>query len=254
MNLLSLFTAAALLIWMPAVYAGDDTGVAGASTTMIVDIIDIAPWGFADADRKPAGIYPAIFKRLSQRSGCELKTRLTPIPRAVMEVSRGTANATMMMDRADLNEQAFTVGEVLALRVEVWLPQGSNLRSLEDLAGKTVGVLRGPVYHEGFYADSRILKQSVTNPRQQLEMLRKGRLDAAIGVRENFLTAAGQMGVPHTAFAPPIELGKRVVKLWITPSMSESHCAKQLAKALKDMRRSGEIDQFLSDAETADRG
>ena len=54
------------------------------------------------------------------------------------------------------------------------------------LAGETLGVLRGPDYHEGFHRDARILKRPVTHPRQQLERLSKGRLDAAIGVREIF--------------------------------------------------------------------
>ena len=37
----------------------------------------------------------------------------------------------------DLNERAVVLGEVVALRIEVWLPPGSPLRSLDDLAGKT---------------------------------------------------------------------------------------------------------------------
>ncbi len=237
----------------PNVYAQGATNRTDTSAKMIADIIDIAPWGMNGADGKPAGIYPNIFKRLSERSGCALETRLTPIARAVVEVSRGSASATMMLDRLDLNENAIALGEVAALRIEVWLPPGSTLRRLEDLAGKTVGVLRGPTYHEGFDRDSRILKYYVTNPRQQLEMLRKGRLDAAIGVHENFLIAVDQMQISPSTFAQPIDLGKRVVKLWVTPSMKESPCANQLAQALKDMRRAGEVDRFISQAANANR-
>ena len=254
MNRNSLATAVgASLIAISSAFAQNTPTGSEASGAMIADIIDIAPWGLAGADGKPAGIYPNIFKRLSERSGCELHNRLTPIPRAVLEVSRGTANATMVMDREDLNESAISLGEVTALRIEVWLPQGSPLRSLEDLAGKTIGVLRGPQYHEKFQADSRIVKHPVTNARQQLEMISKGRLDGAIGVRENFLVATTKMGISPNSFAPPITLGKRVVKLWLTPSMSESPCTKRLAQALKDLRTSGEIDRLIADEAIADR-
>ena len=232
----------------PSVFAQDTAVSSNVIQKRIADVIDIAPWGFAGPDGQPAGVYTRIFKRLSERSGCILEPRLTPIARAVMEVSRGAASATIMLDRADLNENAVLLGEVTALRIEVWLPPGSKLRSLNDLAGKTVGVLRGPNYHEGFDRDDRILKRPVTNPRQQLEMLSKGRLDAAIGVRENFLTAVGQMGIQPAAFAPPIELGKRSVNLWVAPNLRDTPCAEQLRQALKDMHRDGEIKKLFSEA------
>ena len=236
----------ALVVLVSPVCAHTTTAGTGPTERRIADVIDIAPWGRLGDDGQPAGVYVNIFKRLSERSGCVLEPRLTPIPRAVMEVSRGVASATIMLDRADLNKNAVELGEVTALRIEVWLPAGSRLASVEDLAGKTVGVLRGPSYHEGFDKDTRIRKQSITNPRQQLEMLLKGRLDAVVGVRENFLVAAEQMRVSPNTFAAPIDLGTRAVKLWVAPTMRDSPCANQLAQSLKDMRRAGEIDRFFA--------
>lgn len=252
MTLKSLFTYA-IASWFLAssVNAHSDLPIAIGSSKRIADVIEIAPWGLAGSDGQPKGVYTAIFKRLSERSGCALEPRLTPIPRAVLEVSRGTASATIMLDRADLNENAVAIGEVAALRIEVWLPLGSPARSLEDLSGKRVGYLRGPTYHEGFDRDTNIVKHQVTSPRQQLEMLGKGRLDGAIGVRENFLTAAAQMGISPTDFPPPIDLGKRVVKLWVTSGLRDTACAEQLRQALKDMRRDGEISRLISEASSA---
>lgn len=245
------FFAVALCNWSLGVAAQPAASSAGFKEPLVADVIDVAPWGMQGGDGKPAGVYALVFKRLSERSDCPLETRLTPIPRAVMEVSRGVASATIMLDRKDLNDNAVELGEVADLRIEVWLPLGSPLNSLADLAGKKVGVLRGPSYHEGFDQDPRIVKHPVTNPLQQLEMLRKGRLDAAIGVRENFLLAASQMQISASAYAPPIELGKRVVKLWVMPGMRGTACAEQLTKALKDMRRDGEINRLISDAHSS---
>lgn len=234
-----------------AVGAQAPAATTNVSGKQVADIIDIAPWGKAGSDGQVEGVYTTIFKRLSERSGCTLEPRLTPIARAVMEVSRGTASATMMMDRADLNENAVSLGEVTTLRIELWLPPRSKVRSLDDLAGKTVSVLRGPNYHEAFDRDTRILKHSVTSPRQQLEMLSKGRLDAAIGVHENFVAAARQMQMSPNAFAPPLELGQRVVKLWATPALGKSVCADQWRQALKDLRRDGEITRLFTEVANA---
>ena len=240
------------VLWLASAgFAQEAALPAGLGTKMIADVIDIAPWGLAGSNGQPKGVYTDIFKRLSERSGCLLEPRLTPIPRAVLEVSRGTASATIMLDRVDLNKNAVTIGEVAALRIEVWLPPGSPARSLEDLSGKRVGYLRGPSYHEGFDRDSNIVKHQVTSPRQQLEMLSKGRLDGAIGVRENFIAAATQMGILPTDFSQPIVLGKRTVKLWITPGLRDTPCAEQLRQSLKEMRRNGEISRLISEASGA---
>lgn len=176
-----------------------------------------------------------------------MEQRLTPIPRAVAEVTSNAAQATIMLDRDDLNRGAVTLGEVAYLHIEVWLPQASKLRELGDLEGKTVGVLRGPTYHEAFDRNDRIHKYSVLSPRHQLEMLSKGRLDAAIGVRENFIVAAKQMKLSPSLFAPPIALGRRIVKLWVAPNLRSSPCASRLSQALQDMKRSGEIDKVISE-------
>lgn len=221
---------------------------------LYADVIDIAPWGRMGNDGRPAGVYASVFKRLSAVSGCALEQRLTPIPRAVNQVIRDAAHATIMLDRADLNTSAIELGEVTRLRIEVWLPKGSKLRTLDDLAGKKVGVLRGPMYHEAFDRDTRILKYPVTSPLNQLEMLGKGRLDAAIGVHENFLAAISEMHVGVDAFAPPIVLEPRIVKLWVAPSMRSHSCTPRLAKALADMRRSGEMDRLVAEAIPANTG
>lgn len=242
----------AVVLWLASsAFAQEASPPTAMGAKKFANIIDIAPWGLAGSDGQPKGVYTAIFKRLSERTGCALEPRLTPIPRAVLEVSRGTASATIMMDRADLNENAVVIGEVTTLRIEMWLPPGSPARSLEDLAGKRVGYLRGPSYHEGFDRDANIVKHQVTSPRQQLEMLRKGRLDGAIGVRENFLFAAVRIKISPTDFPPPIDLGKRVVKLWVTPGLRDTPCAEQLRLALKDMRRDGEINRLISEASSA---
>lgn len=237
-----------LLVLSPVVSAQDVSKSADAGNTLYADVIDIAPWGRTGPGGRPAGVYAALFTRLSDLSACPLEQRLTPIPRAVAEVSRSTAHATIMLDRADLNEDAVALGEVTRLQIELWLPKGSKLRSVDDLAGKRVGVLRGPSYHEVFDRDTRIQKYPVTSPRNQLEMLSKGRLDAAIGVRENFITALSTLHLGADEFASPVVLEQRVVKLWVSTSLRGSRCAAGLTKALSELRRTGEVDRLVAEA------
>lgn len=213
---------------------------------LIADVIDIAPWGRAGANGAVAGVYAEIFKRLSTLSGCPIELRLTPIKRAVVEVTSGAAQATMMLEREDLNRGGISLGTVTTLEIEVWVPKGSTVQSLDQLAGKTVATLRGPAYHEEFDANNLIIKVPVTSPRQQLEMMRRGRLDGALGVRQNFVVALRELGWDGDQFGDPVWLGSRRVLLWVAPTLRGQPCADKLSRALTQMRRSGEIDRLIA--------
>ena len=213
---------------------------------LIASLIDIAPWGRAGAGGRPSGVYAEIFKGLAKLSNCPIELRLSPIKRAVMEVNANQTQATIMLDRADLNQTALTVGTVTTLEIEVWLPAGSQVRQLHDLAGKQVAVLRGPAYHEEFDANNLITKLPVSGARQQLEMMRAGRVDAALGVRQNFLVALRELGWSGEGFGEPLWLGSRRVSLWLSPHMKDSNCAQRIGQALVQMRRSGEIDRLMA--------
>jgi ABC-type amino acid transport substrate-binding protein len=217
-----------------------------APKALIASLIDIAPWGRRGANGQASGVYAEIFKGLAKLSDCPIELRLTPIKRAVAEVTANHTQATMMLERADLNEGALNLGTVTTLEIEVWLPAGSKVRQLQDLAGKQVAVLRGPAYHEEFDANNLITKLPVSGARQQLEMMRAGRVYAALGVRQNFLVALRELGWSGEGFAEPLWLGSRRVNLWLSPQMKGSDCARRIGEALVRMRRSGEIDRLMA--------
>ena len=224
-----------------------------AARELIANVIDIAPWGRTGANNAVEGVYADIFKRLSQLSGCKIQLRLTPIKRAVAEVTTGATQATMMLERDDLNRGGVALGTVTTLEIEIWLPKNSTARVLDQLAGKTVATLRGPAYHEEFDANNLITKYPVAGARQQLEMLRAGRVDGALGVRQNFLVAMRELGWHGELFSDPIWLGSRRVLLWVTPSLKGDPCADKLSQALAKMRRSGEIDRLVAKTVYTDR-
>lgn len=213
---------------------------------LIANVIDIAPWGRAGANGAVEGVYAEIFKRLGQLSGCSIELRLTPIKRAVAEVTSGVTQATMMLERDDLNRGGIVLGAVTTLQIEVWLPKLSSVRTLEQLAGKTVVTLRGPAYHEEIDANNLIVKYPVAGARQQLEMVRAGRVDGALGVRQNFLVAMHELGWNNNLFSDPIRLGSRRVLLWVAQGLRGTPCEDKLAQALAKMRRSGEIDRLMA--------
>ena len=220
---------------------------------LVANVIDIAPWGRPGTGGQVNGVYAEIFRRLAELSGCAIELRLTPIKRAVMEVSTSVTQATMMLEREDLNRGGIMVGTVTTLEIEVWLPRGSPIRSLAQLAGKTVATLRGPAFHEEFDANNLITKFPVAGARQQLQMMRAGRVDGALGVRQNFLVATGELGLDDHEFADPIWLGSRRVLLWVSPSLRDKPCQFQLAQSLTRMRLSGEIDRLIATNVYADR-
>lgn len=213
---------------------------------LVANVIDIAPWGRLGREGGVGGVYAEIFNRLASLSGCSLELRLTPIKRAVAEVSAGLTQATIMLEREDLNRHAAALGTVTLLEIEVWLPRGSPVRTLEQLAGKTVATLRGPAYHEEFDADDRILKYPVASARQQLDMIRAGRVDGALGVRQNFQVAMNELRLDNSLFGEPLWLGSRRVLLWVARQVQGQPCAVKMGQALARMRSAGEIDPLIA--------
>ncbi len=222
-----------------------------AEAPLIADIIDIPPWGLRSADGRPAGVYADLMQMLAERSGCPLQLRLVPILRSIVDIGHNVSHLTMMLDRKDMNDAGLLLGTVTQLPVQVWLPLGSAVRRPEQLRGHTVAVLRGPTYHEGVQNDAAIAKWPVSSPRQQLEMLRSGRVDAALGVEQNFLVAARAMGLGADSFAPPLQLGGREVRLWLAPGRAGHRCHARLVQALQSLRQDGSIARRMADA-TAD--
>lgn len=216
-------------------------GARAAESPLLADVIDILPWGRRGPDGTPEGVYADLLRAIGERSQCPMTLRVVPIQRSIQDVRLGVSQVTMMLDRQDMNEAGLTLGTVVRLPVQVWLPLGSPVRTVDDLAGRTVAVLRGPTYHEGVQTDPRIRKYPVSSPRQQLDMLRIGRVDAALGVEQNFLVAARSLDLRPDAFAPPLQLGGREVKLWLARSLAQSPCRQRLVDALKSLHDDGTI-------------
>lgn len=212
---------------------------------LLADVIDIPPWGLRGAEGRAEGVYADLLRAISERSQCPMSLRVVPIQRAIQDVGLGVSQVTMMLDRKDMNEAGLTLGTVVRLPVQVWLPADSTVRTVDDLAGRTVAVLRGPTYHEGVQTDPRIQKYAVSSPRQQLDMLRIKRVDAALGVEQNFLVAARALDLRPDAFALPLQLGEREVKLWLARGLAEHPCRQRLVDALKSLRDDGSISRRM---------
>lgn len=215
---------------------------------LLADVIDIPPWGLRGPEGRADGVYADLLRAIGERSRCPMTLRLVPIQRSIQDLGQGVSQVSMMLDRKDINDAGLTLGTVVRLPVQVWLPLGSPVRSVEDLVGRTVAVLRGPTYHEGVQTDPRIAKYPVSSPRQQLEMLRIGRVDAALGVEQNFLVAARALDLRPDAFAPPLQLGGRDVKLWLARGLAEHPCRQRLTEALKSLRDDGSIARRMQSA------
>jgi hypothetical protein len=217
-------------------------------TPLLADVIDIPPWGLRGQDGRADGVYADLLRAISERSRCPMTLRIVPIQRSIQDLGQGVSQISMMLDRKDMNDAGLTLGTVVRLTVQIWLPLGSPVRTVEDLAGRTVAVLRGPTYHEGVQTDPRIAKYPVSSPRQQLDMLRIGRVDAALGVEQNFLVAARALNLRSDAFAPPLQLGGREVKLWLARGLAQHPCQQRLTDALKSLRDDGSITRRMLSA------
>jgi hypothetical protein len=70
----------------------------------------------------------------------------------------------------------------------------------------------------------------------------------ALGVEQNFLVAARALDLRPDAFAPPLQLGAREVKLWLARGLAQHPCQQRLTDALKSLRDDGSITRRMLSA------
>jgi polar amino acid transport system substrate-binding protein len=120
--------------------------------------------------------------------------------------------------------------------------RGSDLTKYEDLAGLTIGYIRGGAYFDRFDQDQSLAKFAVTREDQLLEMLSRGRLDVIVGVGRNldYLIQPRQLStvIRKTSLVVPT-----IAPTYIALSRKSSglHLAPKLGQALLKMTRANRI-------------
>ena len=215
------------------------------SAPLRIETIHGPPWGFVGSDGQPTGMMYEIGNRIAEVAGFAYTNSLIPYPRTAADIENGSADFTIRFGNEQMTRGAVAVGVVVSMPVIVVGPSGTHYRHLDELRGKTVGIVRTSKYVEQFDTDNAIQKYSVNDYVAMAKMLSMRRLDAGIGSSVGLYYGAYMAGIKAADLGTPLVLGSNDFILFLSRKNARPETQLALKEALRKLTSSGEIRQIM---------
>jgi polar amino acid transport system substrate-binding protein len=173
---------------LAGVFATAVTAAAHADETVGYDEAN-APFMFGE-NGQAKGLYPTLIEAAFARMSIPIKAIAEPWARVLKEVDDGKAGVGGLYRNAareakyDFSKPIFE--EVLA----VYVPAGKTFpfKSVDDLGGKTIGIIRGWSYGDAFdkaKTDGKFKVEEVDSDAINMRKLENGRIDALVAIPQS---------------------------------------------------------------------
>lgn len=216
-----------------------------AGTPLRIATIDGPPWGFVGSDGKPTGMMFEISNRIAQEAGFAYTNQLTPYARIAPEMAHGKTDFVLRFSSEEMVDVAHPVAVVVTMPVIAVGPEGSRFKTLEDLRGKTVGVVRKSRYTDAFDNDPLIRKYEADNYLQIVRMLKMKRLDAGVGASAGLLYSAFMAGLRPGELGVPMLIGTNDFVLHFSKANANPETMSALSLAVKRLNQRGDIKRII---------
>lgn len=210
-----------------------------------IDTIESLPFGYLDRNGQPTGIMYEIGNRIAEEAGMPYVNAVVPYARTVFDLERGESDFVIRYTNEKLEKVAIQVATIVSLPTIILAPAGSRFRTLADLRGKTVGVVRGGRFDDVFDADGEIMKIDTNNYEQTLRMMMAGRFDAGIGSNVGLYFNAERAGIRREQLAPPLVLGEKHFYLHFSRKTADAETIAAVTEAVKRLQARGEIRRII---------
>lgn len=223
---------------------------ASAQTRVAVDSQN-APFMMAQG-QQAAGLYPLLIHAGFQRLGTPVRIDAVPWSRALELLDRGEAGVggiyrnSERLAKFDFSAPIFVERLLLYGRRDRPLP----FRTLDDLAGLRIGVVRGWSYGDAFdeaRRHGRMRVEEVASDAQNFSKLESGRLDLVVAVEQ-----AGSAQLASGAFPAVVALSQ---PLAVNPTHLAFHKSAGMKglllrfdRAMQELRRTGEHERLVIEA------
>ncbi|MFT3848606.1 MAG: transporter substrate-binding domain-containing protein [Propionivibrio sp.] len=175
------------------VLAGEPSGAPPEGTadpSIVVDVDTDNPPFMSGQGGQAVGLYPAILRVALGRCRGNVRIEAKPWRRAFVEIDKAYAGIGGLYKNAERLAKYDFSDPIYVENIAVYYRQAQPIefRSVADLHGKRVGVLRGWSYGEAFDAarrDGSIATEEVSSDRSNFLKLRDGRLDAVLAIEES---------------------------------------------------------------------
>ena len=206
------------------------------------------PFMFAK-DGKPAGVYPALIAAAMSKAGVAITMEAKPWKRALSEIDEGKSGIGGIYKNNERAQKYDFSEPILTENTAVYFNKSKpiDFKTVADLNGKKVGVIRGWSYGDAFDAARKagtISTEETSSDYSNLMMLAKGRVDAVLAIEE-----AGEAAIAAANLAD-IEQGKTFlasnkVHLAFAKSAKQTDTLGRFNKAIAAMKQDGSLDKIV---------
>ena len=200
-------------------------------------------------DGKPCGIYPAVLITAFARIKQPLLLGTRPWRRALLELDEGRAGIAGIYKNSERATRYDFSEPIYVEKIVVYFNQSRPIafRTLADLDGKRVGVIRGWSYGDAFDAArkaGRFAAEDVTNDRANFQKLIHGRLDAVLAVEEagNAVIASERY---HSIEHGRVLLAVNAAHLAFNRSAEQTELLARFNATLGEMKRDGTLEKIV---------
>jgi len=225
----------------------------GPGTVLAGDLIAVdaadAPFMY-EVDGHAAGLYPLAVIEAYRRMGMEVAIAAVPWKRALdgadnaLNGVAGLYKTEERLKKYDYSDKLFD--EVVMIYARKG--HGFAYATIEDLKGRSVGVIRGWSYGDAFDAarrDGLFTAEEAAGDEQNFAILDAGHIDCILAIREAAAAAIASHGWQERFEALAVPLSKNPSYVAFNKSAGKQADLRRLDAAIAAMRADGSFDRLI---------
>jgi len=216
--------------------------------TLTFTTADVWPWGYKGPKGEPAGFIADFVTELALESGLNIDNQLSPHSRALIELSAGQVDLSVLYYSPEMDDIGVNLGRVVTVPVLfVTHKQDERAVTFDDLtAGHSVGYIRGTYYGDAFANKTDVTKVSVQYLDQAIRMLELGRIDGLLASDRAFFGTLKQLGLDAKDYQFDSIINQQTAYLYMSHGSNQKDCEAPLRDALNRMRSDGRLARIFS--------
>ncbi|WP_291327504.1 ABC transporter substrate-binding protein [Desulfovibrio sp. UCD-KL4C] len=207
-----------------------------------------APFMYLNGDAV-SGLYPVLVGEAFKRMNSDVKLECRPWNRVIAGADAGNWGVGGIYKNADRLKKYDYSEPIFEEKLMIFVTKGGefNFSGVNDLTGKSVGVMRGWSYGDDFdkaVADGKVSKDEVENDKLNFTKLIAGRVDAAIASPETWSGLKAEMDPGGQVVMLPTPLAVNNTYLIFNKSADKKAVLAKFNQIIESMKADGTVEKI----------